>query len=372
MKSLLFCGKVKNKNVNRDENLRRVGLNSGNLLFWYALLNILDVDAYTQQECTAGTIGIDQYSSFVTTELIWIRPNCEYRHVWKQLELADDRPLVPISVGLQHYKYEPEFPIHPDTVKLLEAIQERCVLGVRGYYSAEILNKHGIKNISVIGCPSLYLPFDPSFEIRKKNMSPKRVSVNMRSMYSMLNEHEIDFLKYAADLSYDFCEQTSHPMSLDICENKELYGQFNEWLNLHKMMFFDVDDWRSFASTQDFSMGGRFHGNVISLWEKVPALFFIVDSRTAEMCEFFSLPTMKMAEFDPLKDIQYYYDRADYSEFNKNYSKNLNTFIDFLKKNKLPIAKRIDGWYDSKIFELETQVNSLLEKKRRLFFSKNC
>lgn len=365
MKSLLFCGKVNNKNINRETNLKKVGLNTGNLLFWYSLNSFLDVDAFTLDECYSEDTTLSDYSSFITTDLIWIEPNKTYENVWSQLKMAGNKPLIPISIGLHNWSFDNEFIMNPDTVKLLQTLQERCVLGVRGNYTASVLEKHGISNVDVVGCPSLYYPFDYSFKIRRKEEAPKSVTVNLRSMYSELDEYEVNFLKYAAKNSFDFCEQTGFPFSLAICKDCEVFELLNGWLNLHKMMFFDVNDWRSFAATQDFSMGERFHGNVISLWEGVPALFFTIDTRTSEMCEFFRLPTMKIEEFDPDKDIRYYYNLADYSEFNKNYPKNLNRFIDFLKKNRLSINKRHDGWYDHKIYNLEKKVNEMATKKKR-------
>jgi len=349
MNTLLFCGKVINKNLSRKININQVGLNTGNMLFWYALSHILEVDPHTLPECVWNKVDLKKYHSFITTDLIWIQQNTEYPHVRRQLEIVGDRPLIPISIGVQNHSYSTSFQIHPNTVRLLEELQERCILGVRGEYTATLLNKYGIRNISVIGCPSMYLPFDYKFGIHKKDGAPEKVSINMRTLYSPLNAKELDFLSYAAENSFDFCEQTIHPFTREICSADSTYEKLNKWMNLHKMMFFDVDDWRSFMSYQDFSIGGRFHGNVVGLWEGVPALFVTVDSRTSELCEHFSLPTMRMQDFDKEQGIQYYYEKADYTEFNKNYADRLDEFITFLKKNQLPIAKNTDGWYDRRI-----------------------
>ncbi len=343
MKAMLFGSKVTNKYLGRNICLKEVGGNSGNLLFWYALTKILDVDMHTQQECVWNHLDLSEYSAFVTTDLIWLRPNEEKKPVWRQLELAGDRAVVPISVGLQAQKAAKGFTLHPDTVKLLSAMAERCVLGCRGAYTAEVLSDHGIKNTTVIGCPSMYLPLDRHFRIEKKDTLPSSVCVNMRSMYSPLRDDELRLLRFAAEREYDFCEQTGHPLSPRICPDRKLYDQLNDWMNLHKMIFFDADDWREFMAVHDFSMGCRFHGNVAALWMGKPALFFTIDSRTTEMCSHFSLPTMELRDFDPRKDIGYYYEKADYSEFNRNYAKRTDEFIAFLRKNDLPIRKKIGG-----------------------------
>lgn len=362
MKALLFCGKVDNKNANIETNLGKVGLNSGNMLFWHSLSNILDVDGHTLQECAWKKVDLNPYNSFVTTDLIWIQENATFPGVRKQLELAGDRPLVPISIGLQSGTAKKDFRMHEDTVRLLAELQERCALGIRGQYTAEILNMHGIKNIKVIGCPSMYFPFDYRFKIRKKETDLRQVSVNMRSMYSPLQQKEQKFMVYAANHKYSFCEQTSHPFCPAICKDGPTFEYLNKWLNTHKTIFFDVDDWRGYMSDMDFSMGCRFHGNVIALWSGVPALFITVDSRTTEMCNHFKLPTISMNDFDAEKDIHYYYDLADYTQFNKNYALRLDEFIDFLKGNDLPIKKRIDEYYDRKICRMENDILKLMEK----------
>ena len=161
---------------------------------------------------------------------------------------------------------------------------------------------------------------------------------------------------YAANHMYEFCEQTAHVFGRDICPDPATFDYLNKWLNLNKVIFFDIDEWKEYMSNMDFSIGCRFHGNVIGLWKNVPALFITVDSRMTEMCEHFKLPTISMKEFDAEKDIQYYYELADYTEFNKNYADRLDEYISFLKKNSLPIRKRIDSWYDRRIQEIEVRL----------------
>lgn len=360
MKVCLFCGRVEDKNSPHKTNLKEVGLNTGNMLFWYALSSILQAEQTTVAECMWKKVDTTQYDSFITTDMIWIQENATFPVVKQQLQIANDRPLVPISVGLQSRQRKKDFQMHEETLHLLSEIQERCVIGTRGEYTAEILSQYGIRNIQVIGCPSMYLPFDYRFQIRKNDMAPQYAAVNMRSMYSELSPEEISFLVYAANHDFGFCEQTSDPFSQKICKDPATYEYLNTWLNTNKMIFFDVADWRDYISKMDFSMGCRFHGNVVALWEHVPSLFITIDSRTEELCQHFSLPTMSIRDFDPEKDIRYYYDLADYSAFNRSYADRLDEFISFLKKNHLPIRPRIDEYYDRKIIRLEGQIQRLL------------
>ena len=91
----------------------------------------------------------------------------------------------------------------------------------------------------------------------------------------------------------------------------------------------------------DFSIGGRFHGNVISLWNNTKSLFLYVDSRTKELTDHFKLPSMDIRDFDKDMPIEFYYEKADYSEFNKNYRKRFFEFKEFLDKNGLEISNDV-------------------------------
>lgn len=366
MEVCLFAGTVKNKNLPHKANMASVGLNTGNMLFWYALETILFVDRHTVPDCVYKKVDTTQYASFITTDLIWINEDTTFPTVRKQLEIAKDRPLIPISVGLQCRARKRDFNLHADTVSLLSEIQERCTIGVRGEYTADILSRYGIKNLQIIGCPSMYLPFDYDFKIRKSISDPERVSVNMRTLYSELTPKEIEFILYAADHNFEFCEQTSHPFLPKICKNPDIYEYLCTWLNTNRHLFFDVDDWREYMTYMDFSMGCRFHGNVIALWNHIPSLFITIDSRTEELCQHFSLPTMHLADFCKEQSIRHYYDLADYSEFNKNYANRLDEFITFLKRNHLPIRLRADAYYDKRIHELEQQLPQKSQTRNRL------
>ena len=104
--------------------------------------------------------------------LIWLTPNQTYPHVWTMLKRIGDKPLVPISVGVQSMARNVDITLHPDTVKLLRTMAERAVLGVRGEYTAAVLEKNGIVNFRIIGCPSLYQGMNEKFRVEKKPIDP--------------------------------------------------------------------------------------------------------------------------------------------------------------------------------------------------------
>ena len=122
-----------------------LGNNTGNLVFIRALKDIFHPVMIPLWDVTSDTFrDRADITHYITTELIWLTPNQTYPHVWTMLKRIGDKPLVPISVGVQSMARNVDITLHPDTVKLLRTMAERAVLGVRGEYTAAVLEKNGI------------------------------------------------------------------------------------------------------------------------------------------------------------------------------------------------------------------------------------
>ena len=59
------------------------------------------------------------------------------------------------------------------------------------------------------------------------------------------------------------------------------------------------------------------------------------------MTRLFRLPTMDAADFTMDKPLKYYYDLADFTEFNRVYPQRLAAFRRFLDKNGLTEAMKV-------------------------------
>lgn len=315
--------------LSKDEQLKALGMNSGNLVFWEAIQRLFQPIniPYNDKE------KITTCDKIILTDLIWIRENSEYTY----LENIIDNykiPFIPISIGLQSNYYNPNFKFSDNLVRLLKKLEERAVLGVRGEYTADILNKYKIKNISVIGCPSMYFWNNRALYI-EDNRSPIACSANFKTFYGQLNIAEKHFLSYCAQRDMKFVEQTGWKFSKENVNDENYYKFVNNWLSRRLTLPCNYKEWCELLNNVDFSLGGRFHGNVIALWNNIKSLFLTVDSRTKELTDFFRLPAIDLNTFDENKNINYYYEKADYSEFNKYYPSIYDNFLDFIKKNKM-------------------------------------
>ena len=76
----------------------------------------------------------------------------------------------------------------------------------------------------------------------------------------------------------------------------------------------------------------------MALHSNIIALFSIVDARTNELISLFHLPCIKLVDFDASKPISYYYNLADYTNFNENYKILYDRFVDFAARNGLKFS----------------------------------
>lgn len=328
-----------------QEKLALLGNNTGNMLFWHGIQKVLGADIVPYVSLKNLGWLTKHYDALVTTDYVWLceNTNQDVNIAFHEILDACDIPVIPMSIGLQTKGFDVNFKLHPQTVRMLAQLQERCVLGVRGYYTAYILNKHGIKNLQVIGCPAMYYPDTPAFQIANELPDhPLRAVCNFRfspkedgDFGDWLPASEKAFLRWCAKHGLDFIEQTLIPPE-KVSGIRLLKSPVTQWYVEKAKIFFDIEEWKNhYQQNADFAIGSRFHGNVVALWNGTKALFLTVDSRTLEMTDFFNLPTISYSQFDESKPMEYYYELADYSLFNKNYKVNYQRYMDFLRANGL-------------------------------------
>ena len=240
-------------------------------------------------------------------------------------------PLIPVSIGLQCRGYEVDFQLHPDTVRLLHRLEERCVMGVRGNYTAEILSRYGLRNFQVIGCPSVFFREEYAFDSRQPP-TPETTVCNYKTFWGGFRPGELAFLEYCRKYQLAFVEQTCQTVEEVLGEKSGLY---QEWLNQKKQLFFSLEEWDRFLQQFSFCLGMRFHGNVLAMQNGARALYLVSDSRTRELTEFFHFPSLEIGAFDPEKSLEAYWEMARYEEFTKVFPEKQENLREFAKKNGL-------------------------------------
>lgn len=340
-KAAYFADRTNSAFSDRD-NYSILGDNTGNEAFISSISTIIEVDRLERRLLRSGGSELDRYEAFITSDLIWIRQNTDAPESIKSLlDRFPDKPVVAISLGLQSNSYQPDFQLSRDMIHTLERVNERATIAVRGAYTAEILRKNGIKNIDIVGCPSVYqLPlYQKNYAPLLSSKTAQSVTSNFRTFYEPLKEKEEEILLYFSQNCTGFVEQTQLDFDRIKKENSENHRKIDEWVKSNRAYFFSASDWVSYCKNFDFSLGSRFHGNVMSVLAGVRALFLTTDTRTAELTEFFGVPSLPVSQFDPQKSIQEYYEMADYGNFISSFHGKISNFCIFLAKNNLGISK---------------------------------
>ena len=251
-------------------------------------------------------------------------------------------------------------------------------LGLRGYYTKEVLDCVSSNTAVVTGCPSLFQ--------NGRNLKISKEKVEYYDFKSIINGN--DFLKKGIlnkqsifidqDCFSDFFYNT------EIYRNdieKILYSLLDKYgfqkssllINNKIQLFMDVPEWGDYIKSNsfNFSFGSRIHGNIISILNGIPALIYPIDSRTKEMAEYYCIPTTNIKPKNQKKLYELYLETS-YGKFNNNFPKIYDKFNKFVVEHGL-VKKTINT---KNVFwnrEKPIPNKSIIEKKELLkeYFNKN-
>jgi hypothetical protein len=339
------------------DKLSATGHNSGNQVIAHGLLNGLDYET-VEWDYTLGTdYARNNFDRVIVAAANFIHPSFDLGGMAAFIESVN-LPCSVLGLGAQSKNFDLNMDLKPGTKRFLYVIKERCIsIGVRGEFTAELLNSFGISNVEVIGCPSYYMAEKPEVQISKKNLTdPIRVAINLsrdvichsfapQAMMKAISQ----ILRDAMALSADYILQTEQEEML-IAEGEatdETYekavshyhyaglgADLKGWMRKSVKIFWEPDRWIEAMSNYDFVIGQRFHGNICALRAGVPAFFVCHDSRTQELCQFLGLPHCDLRTQD-LNRIENIYDLLDFSMYESRYRELYPRYKLLLEKNQL-------------------------------------
>lgn len=316
--------------------------NTGTYLMTDSLKKIVDADA-----CIPRFYEFHEHVDTVVTNILHriggnLKVDIPY---WENILHHADR-VAPLSLGFA-FENGKIAPIDASLKRLLQMISERIEIGVRTDYDAEFLNDEGIKNVRVIGCPSMFYHMDRDFRVDDSSCSMDSVNFNFTSDFGNLGISQRDAVEIHWKLLLWFkwqYEQLPVRVHLtmqklpfaEICDMHTIllsYGEIHSFYKDCGRYFYSVEDWIRALKKEHFSMGSRFHGNVAAILAGVPTLMVNVDNRMKGMNDFYKIPSIDIREFDLEKPLEYYRELADYTQFNKNYAAAYDNFVDYCQKN---------------------------------------
>ena len=290
----------------------------------------------------------------------FISSTTDLGYIYDALSSRSVNQVVIIGAGAQAYEYGENVSLTKGTRRFLAYVASRSVsIGVRGYYTAEILDRMGIRNVDVIGCPSAFwrdnapdipwteLPSNPRLAVHSTPLGHFRDKVSALMAHGIKHDAtyvlqsemwmmpllgvEGDEILLDGDLLYYAYPETS-PVAL------------REWLTRKLVVYFGMEDWLRQIGTYDFVYGSRFHGNMAAIQAGVPALNLPFDSRTRELCEYLNLPNVPLYAFDKAMTPQALRDAADLNLFCRTYPIKQQHYAQFLTRNGLQhCLSKVDG-----------------------------
>jgi hypothetical protein len=234
-------------------------------------------------------------------------------------------------------------------------------LGVRGAYTAEVLWEIGVRNARIVGCPTAFRSNDPELRIDLPPLDTVR-ELGFTVRREVSKTYSPDIAKYLTrhrDIIKAMARRFDIRLMMqgEVEEKKLLWGneaekaeawnalKENAWcaewffdaeleeLYRTKLFYSDaVADYETLVRQKDLVLGYRLHGNLMALANAVPSIYFVYDSRTAEFCETFAIPS-----YDVYSDkdfvIEEYWDQARFERFNRAYYTRYRDMRDFLEEN---------------------------------------
>lgn len=248
------------------------------------------------------------------------------------------------------------------TKDVMRAMADHCVtMGVRGVYTADVLWSIGVKNVRIIGCPTLYRRNDPEnrielppletirqlgYTLRREvsaTYSPdidRYLSLQRESILSLASRFDVTVMAQGEieekKIVFGTPEQRAQAMT-DLDNHRWFQGAEDPMRKLYEERLFYSDvvaDYDAIVRKQQLVLGYRLHGNLIALANGVPSIYFTYDSRTAEFVETFQIPAFDVYKGEPF-ELEAYWDQARFEKFNRACWRGYREMKRFLDENGL-------------------------------------
>ena len=340
-----------------ERRFRRAGGNTGNLLVGYGVRRQFRHAEFGGLIATPPSRIRDRFDRIAVVATNFLRRAFDLSAQAAAIEAAD-LPCVVVGLGAQANDDERIAESLPaGTVRFVKAVAERSrVIGVRGAYTASVLDDLGVTNVAVTGCPSFYANLSAPLRVKKPRFADvERIVVNGTADvvgHSFDGEAKAQvermLFRFAAASNRPYVLQSELPEMLYLeapdprrkaalapSARRLGYGGVDEYASAVRRVgrvFFDVDAWLGFLRGCDLVIGTRLHGAVAALLQGVPAIVLWHDARTRELCEFLRLPGLSVTEAAGLS-LESICDRVRFDDLAARHAALLPRYVDFLERN---------------------------------------
>ena len=270
-------------------------------------------------------------------------------------------PVIAFGIGAQA-PVKGELELSEETKAVLRMIAASTTsIGVRGAYTAQVLNDIGIRNVRIVGCPTAFRRNNQHLRIKLPPLDTvRKVSVTVRREVSPAYAQDIErYLTRHRDLLKDMARRFDVTLMAqgEIEEKKLVFGtpdqkeeavaalKSHKWtadwyfddeienLYRHRMFYSDVvADYENLVRQQQLVLGYRLHGNLMALANGIPSIYFTYDSRTAEFAETYKIPSYDVFSDKPFR-LEDYWDQSLFDTYNRAWFETYGEMKQFLSEN---------------------------------------
>jgi len=264
-------------------NLKEVGQNYGNLLFYQATLDILKnhnihfFDHTSQtSECENPDIVVVTLANNIINHLPCINMLAYYADILSRYNCKK----ILLSIGAQHDNLD-YFHLENNNIEIINKFfLEFDFINLRGKYTKELLIYNNIvHDYHVLGCPSVYL----CQPIKSNNL---HLNLNCKILFNAPSSGQI--LKYK---HCNFMKKLINDSSIDF-----LFQDSRTKTTKNILIPKNYEHWKKKVVNYDFVIGTRIHGTIMALINKIPSLLLVIDSRTFELAEKFKIPCINLID----------------------------------------------------------------------------
>jgi Polysaccharide pyruvyl transferase len=356
------------KSINHYHNIGDAFVYDSSLkLLSYDRLDVLNIEQVVPEDIDRLRNEFDYVflrgSNYIHASMNWRRAE----EVLQRLKL----PVLAFGIGAQAPS-KGELVLSEQTKQVLHLMADSSAsVGVRGAYTAEVLWRHGIKNVRIVGCPTAFRNLDPNLQITLPPLEQVReVGVTVRREVSPNYAPDVErYLTFHRDLVKEVAarfevvlmaqgEVEEKAIVLGTEEQKAAalkklreHGWASQWYmddaieQLYRTRLFYSDvvaDYEQLVRQKNLVLGYRLHGNLMALANSVPSIYFTYDSRTTEFAETFAIPSHNV--FGQRRfEIEDYWNQALFDRFNRAYYACYREMRTFLDENGIAHKMRADG-----------------------------
>lgn len=288
----------------------------------------------------------------------YIHEEMDWGHFGAWIERLD-LPVLCIGVGAQAATRR-RIILPPDGLRIWKLISDRCTsIGVRGTFTAEVLNDNGIKNTEIVGCPTLFRSRNPMLALRAKpfaEIATVSFSIRRETDHSYTTDIPAFLGRQRAIVerlagAYDLYLTAHGEIEEKILFHKDPKRLAEAYATLRQQHWFAGEDslmqrlyetrlfftgvvghLEQFMHRMDATIGYRVHGVLPALAQGIPAVLLDYDARSAELAETLDVPLITPQEaLDlPFSEI---FSSARFLRFERHYPAHYLRMKRFLERN---------------------------------------